>query len=200
MNKKTTTIVTKGVTCLPTGHIITLLIAYFPNPCFFSAFPDPYCRMFGKSCTFIQFCVCYICCFVLTGYYSFIVSLDYILYSLMLLWRFLKCISCHTESILCVCFQDLFLLHVTAVWWIGAWFCSCFEGFSDICNAFLHILFWYRWYRICVLHMCYLWIFAYVYLLFVKSVNRAYFKYVCDQVRGYPLTEGDKELDEVQEG
>jgi hypothetical protein len=73
--KKMTTTVTKGVTCLPTGHIIALLIVYFPNPCFFLAFPDPYCRMFGKYCTFIQFCIYYICCFVLTGY-SFIVYLD----------------------------------------------------------------------------------------------------------------------------
>ena len=102
----------------------------------------------------------------------------------------------------CVCVPARFICaahHWCVLDW-GLILLLLLEAFSDICNAFICILFWYRWYRICVLHTCYLCIFAFVYFLFVKSVNRAYFKYVCDQVRGYPLTEGDRELEEVQEG
>jgi hypothetical protein len=36
--------------------------------------------------------------------------------------------------------------------------------------------------------------------VFVRSVNRACCKYICDQVRRCPLTEDDRGLDKVQEG
>ena len=43
-NEKTMT-TTKGVTCLPTLHRLSLLLPCFPNPCSVSLFPDPYCRI-----------------------------------------------------------------------------------------------------------------------------------------------------------
>ena len=44
------------------------------------------------------------------------------------------------------------------------------------------------------LHICF------CVLVFVRSVNRAYFKCIHDQVRRCPLTEDDEGLDKVQEG
>jgi len=37
-------------------------------------------------------------------------------------------------------------------------------------------------------------------LVFVKPVNRGYFKYIRDQGRRCPLTEDEKGLDKVEEG
>jgi hypothetical protein len=53
---------------------------------------------------------------------------------------------------------------------------------------------------VCVLRTCYLWIFACVYWCSWDQLNRAYFKYIVDQVQRCPLTEDDKALDMVQEG
>jgi hypothetical protein len=105
--------------------------------------------------------------------------------------------------------------------------CYLFTVVQDMCAA--HVLPLLQWYRICVLHMYYLcysgtgcvcctrvtfvtvvqdMCFAHVLplnicfcvLVFVTKVNRACFKYICDQVRRCPLTEDDKGLDKVQEG
>jgi len=51
----------------------------------------------------------------------------------------------------------------------------------------------------CAAHVLHLNI-CFCVLVFVKPVNRAYFIYICDQVRRCPFTEDDKELDKVQEG
>ena len=147
--------------------------------------------------------------------------------------------------LVCVFFQDLFLLHIIGVCWIGARLCSCLLKVwavliyvmhlyvyyfvtlvQDMCAAHVLLLLqWYRmcaahvlpfvqWYRLCVLHTCYLWYsgtgcvfctcvsseYCFCVLVFVKSVNGAYFKYIRDQVRRRPLTKDDKGLDKVEEG